>query len=167
VLHADTINFSLTNIGGTIAPGSDTQLQAIAAASMKDITGATETPQPLVGATHVVGSLTLQTGLLQIDLASLSSFDKLTIDGVLSLGGNLGVVLDNGYTPVAGDEWLIGAAGSISGSFASITPGFGTRTMDGNLYLTFGAVPEPATLSLLSLGGMLSLRRRRAVAQDL
>jgi hypothetical protein len=158
---ANTINFSLTNTGGTIAPGSDTLLQQIALASMPDITGATETVQSFVGTTHVVGSLTLQFGLLQIDLASLSSFDKINIDAALALGGNLGVVLDNGYAPTVGSEWLIGTAGSISGEFDSITPGFGTRVDGGSLYLTFGAAPEPASLGMLSLAGLILRTRRR------
>jgi hypothetical protein len=158
VLHADTINFSLINNGGTIAPGSDAQLQQIAAASMPDITGATETVQPFIGTTHIAGSLTLQSGLLQIDLASLSSFDRISVDGALSLGGSLGVVLDNGYVPTPGSQWLIGAAGSISGEFNAITPGFTTQRSGGNLFLL--VVPEPSSLWLLSLAWILGSKRK-------
>jgi hypothetical protein len=160
-LHADTVSFSFTNNGGKIAPGSDLQLQQIAAASMKDINGNTEAVQSFIGTTHVVGDLTIQSGLLEIDLASLSSFDKLNIDGVLSLGGGLAVVLDNGYLPAPGDSWLIGTAASINGVFSSITPGFGTQVIGGNLFLT--VVPEPAaTMSLcLVLGATFMTRRRR------
>src|SRR5205085_2428618 len=100
-LHADTVTFSLVNQGGTLAPGSDLDLQLISAASMPDINNNVETILPYVGSTHVMGNLRLQSGTLEIDLASLSSFDTISADGTLTLGGNLIVVLDNGYMPAA------------------------------------------------------------------
>jgi hypothetical protein len=160
VLHADTVNFSLTNSGGTLSPGSDATLQAIAAASMPDINNNVETVLSLVGAMHIVGSLQLNAGTLAIDLASASNFDTLAVDGPLTLGGSLSVTLLNGYTPSAGTQWLIGTAGSINGSFASITPAFATQVSGGNLYLV--AVPEPTSAALLGVAAMaMGLRRRR------
>ena len=76
---------------------------------------------------QVAGDPTLASRLLQIDLSSDVSIDKLLVDGTLSLGGNLGVVLNNGYTPSPGTEWRIGTAGSgVTGPFTSVTPGFTT-----------------------------------------
>jgi hypothetical protein len=164
VLHADKVEFGFTNNGGTIAPGSDAFLQMLAAASMKDINGSTEAVQPFVGTTQVADDLTLASGLLQIDLASETRFDQLIVDGALALGGNLGIVLDDGYTPAVGTEWLIGTAGSdITGNFASITPGFTTRTVDGKLYLT--TVPEP-TVVPAALAGLALISRRRRTKRD-
>ncbi|HTQ39872.1 MAG TPA: hypothetical protein VMJ32_12660 [Pirellulales bacterium] len=166
-LHANTVNFSLTNAGGVLAPGSDLNLQLIAAASMPDINDNLETILPFVGSTHVVGNLTLQSGSLQIDLASLASFDTIAVDSQLSLGGSLDVVLDNSYLPKVGDSWKIGAASSISGNFASIAAGFSTNVQGGSLFLEFTGVPEPGSMTLgwigsLSLLGLCVLRRKRA-----
>jgi hypothetical protein len=163
-LHADTINFSLTNNGGTIAPGSDLQLQQIAAASMPDINGSVEAIQSLIGSTHVVGGLTLQSGSTQIDLASLASFDKLTIDGTLQLGGALNVILDNGYSPSPGNSWLIASAANITGNFSSITPGFTAQTSGANLFLLVTPVPEPASMLMMLAALGLLKRNRRTIA---
>jgi hypothetical protein len=160
-LHAGTVNFGLVNNAGTLSPGSDAALQAIAAASMPDASGVAETVPSLVGTTHVVGSLQLTAGTLAIDLASPGSFDSLAVDGTLTLGGNLAVTLLDGYTPAPGTQWLIGTAGSIGGAFESISPNFTTQISGGNLYLL--AVPEPSSVALLALAGVtgLALRRRR------
>jgi len=158
-LHANTVGFDLTNNGGTLAPGSDLNLQLIAAASMPDINDNVETIQSFVGNTHIMGNLTLNTGSLQIDLASLTSFDTVTVDKLLTLGGSLNVVLDNGYTPGPSTEWQIGTASSIASSFTSITPGYYTQVTGGNLYLI--TVPEPASLALLSLTPLTLISRRK------
>ena len=158
-LHANTITFGLTNQGGVLAPGSDLNLQLIAAASMPDINGNVEPILPFVGSTHVEGNLTLQSGALEIDLASLSSFDTIAVDGQLNLGGNLWVVLDNGYLPTLGSEWQIGTASSITGNFGSISNGFSTQTVGGNLFLI--AVPEPGTFVLAILSCLATFRRKR------
>ncbi|HEY2882773.1 MAG TPA: PEP-CTERM sorting domain-containing protein, partial [Pirellulales bacterium] len=162
-LHADQVNFSLTNSGGILAPGSDVALQNIAAASMPDINDQVETVLSFVGNTRVAGNLTMQTGKLQIDLASLTSFDTITVDNLLSLGGMLEVVLDNGYEPTAGSSWKIGTAAGITGNFMSTSSGFTTQVSGGNLFLQFATVPEPSTLVLAALGiaGFLATHRLR------
>ncbi|MGC4074382.1 MAG: pectinesterase family protein [Nibricoccus sp.] len=135
-LHADTVAFSLNNAGGTLAPGSDLALQQIAAASMPDIDNALEPVLSRVGSTRINGDLALQSGALEIDVAGLFSADKLTIDNALTLGGALNVVAADGYLPATGSRWLIASASSISGTFTSITPGYGVEVVNGNsLYL--------------------------------
>ena len=126
-LSADTINFSLVNNGGTLAPG--------------DSIGATQTNSaaPNIGQTHVVGDLTLSSGALQIELASLASFDKLIVDGTANLGGSLAVSTLGGFTPVNGNSWQIIAAGGIAGLFSSITPGYTVQQQGNNLMLFFGS----------------------------
>jgi hypothetical protein len=128
-LSADTVNFSLTNNGGTLAPG--------------DPIGATETNSgpTNIGQTHVVGDLALNSGTLQIELVSLASFDKLIVDGAATLGGILNVAALNGFTPINGNSWQIITAGGITGGFSSITPGYSVQQQGNNLLLFFGAPP--------------------------
>lgn len=125
-LSVDTINFSVTNNGGTLAPG--------------DSIGATQNnfAPTNIGQTHVVGDLTLAAGILQIELASLASFDKLLIDGTAALGGSLAVSTLSGFTPSNGNSWQIIAAGGITGSFGSVTPGYTVQQQGNNLVLFFG-----------------------------
>jgi hypothetical protein len=159
-LHALTVAFDLIDNGGTIAPGSDASLAAIAAAAMPDINNFTYTDPGLIGNTQIQGNLTLNSGTLQIDLASLSSFDSLTIDKALTLGGNLEVDQLNGFTTAPGQKWLIGqTTNGVTGGFASITPGFTTEIVGNNLFLE--TVPEPASAALFGIAGLWTLRRRR------
>jgi len=125
-LSADVVNFSLTNNGGTLAPG--------------DSIGATHTNSAPtnIGQTHIVGDLMLASGSLQIELASLASFDKLVIDGTAALGGNLAVSTIGSFTPAAGSSWQIIASGGITGTFSSITPGYTVQQQGNNLLLWFG-----------------------------
>jgi hypothetical protein len=156
ILHADMITFDFIDQGGTLAPGSDETLQAIASASLPDINGQIEQSLSRVGTTRVMGDLVLQSGALEIDLASLSSCDTVNVDSVLMLGGALSVNLLDGYTPNAGDEFLIGTASSISGSFASVTPGFSVLVSSGNLFLVT-TVPEPSSCILFASWAAMAL----------
>jgi hypothetical protein len=157
VLHADRVAFSLINQGATLAPGSDAALQTIALAGLPDATGFTPPVVGNIGNTTINGDLTLQSGTLQIELASPVSFDTLTVDGTWSLGSALSVQLLAGYQPSPGDEWKIGTASTLSGEFASITPGFDVQISGGSLFLV--AVPEPGSLAVLAL--VWAMRRRQ------
>src|SRR5262249_42564697 len=103
--------------------------------------GATETNSAPtnIGQTHIVGDLALNAGTLQIELASLASFDKLFVDGIATLGGILNVSALNGFTPTNGNSWQIITAGGIAGQFSSITPGYWVQQQGNNLLLFFGA----------------------------
>jgi hypothetical protein len=102
-LTADIVGFDLLNQGGTIAPGSSP------------------------GQTHVVGSLTLQSGsVLDFELGTNSpgQSDKIVVDGDLTLAGTLNVTNLAGFG--AGTYVLITYGGSLSGSMAidSQPPGY-------------------------------------------
>jgi hypothetical protein len=149
-LSADTVNFSLTSNGGTLAPG--------------DGIGATQNniAPTNIGQTHVVGDLTLASGNLQIELASLASFDKLLVSGTAALGGGLAVSTLGGFTPTNGNSWQIITAGGITGSFSSVTPGYTVQQQGNNLVLFFG----PPTLAgdyngdgIVSAGDYVTWRR--------
>ena len=107
-LHADTVAFDLVNQGGVLAPG-DTL-------GGFDSTN-TYVPGVHIGMTHVMGSLALQSGSLEIELATDTVSDLVLVDAALSLGGALDVELFNGFQPQVGDRWLIASASDITGNF--------------------------------------------------
>jgi hypothetical protein len=84
-LHADTVAFDLVNNGGSIAPGSSP------------------------GITAVMGDLTLNDGVLEIEIGgtAFGQYDRVEVGGVTILGGTLKVVptdLGGGtYVPQLGD----------------------------------------------------------------
>jgi T5SS/PEP-CTERM-associated repeat protein len=127
------------------------------------------------GALNITGTGNTLTGNLTLDSASsttmlLNSTDDyahLNVTGTLTAAGALTLNLGGAYTPANNDSFDL-FDGTITGAFASISPapaGFSWNTQhlydDGTIALQ--AVPEPAMLSLISLGalGLLSRRRRR------
>ncbi len=135
VLHADVIGFSLTNNGGTLAPGNS------------------------IGHTEVLGDLLLNEGVLQIEIDGLMS-DTVGVAGMAVLGGALEIIGLDGFMPQIGDFWTILIADQgVFGSFDSITDGYIVQTSGNSLVLQY--VPEPGLLGLLGFTGLALLRRRR------
>jgi len=149
-LHVVTYLGSLVNDGGTICPGVSP------------------------GLTTVQGDLVMNAGLLEIELGGLlrgDEYDAMVVTGLLELGGTLDVLLyDAGsgpFAPQLGDTFDILDWGSLTGQFGQIDLPALAAGLDWNtsaLYTTgeLSVVPEPATLSLLALGGLAMIRRRRA-----
>jgi T5SS/PEP-CTERM-associated repeat protein len=75
-----------------------------------------------IGTLHIQGNYTqTDTGALDIELASTSSLDRLTISGTASLNGALDVILFNGFVPTVGNSFdLLTASAGISGVFSSV-----------------------------------------------
>jgi hypothetical protein len=94
----------------------------------------------------VLGDLTLNSGTLDIELASAELADKLVVDGGALLGGELTVTPLSGFTPSSGDSWQIVTAGIITGQFNSITAGYSVAQQGSSLMLFFGDAP-PAGLA--------------------
>jgi hypothetical protein len=118
------------------------------------------------GAMAFTGDLTLgSSGTLLVELASLSSFDNLSITGTLVLGGTLDVTLLDGYNPSYPDSWtIITTTDGVTGSFDTVTPGYSV-SIDGNT-VVLQVIPEPGPIGLVCMG-LLSVvfigysRRRR------
>jgi hypothetical protein len=96
----DEVDFDLVNDGGTIAPGHSP------------------------GVMQVAGDLTLNSGMLLIEVGGTEpgQFDRLEVDGVTTLGGVLQVVaVDAGeglYVPQLGDQIpFLASAGGTTGEF--------------------------------------------------
>ena len=84
-------------------------------------------PGSSIGTVEVEGDFTQDSsGLLKLEIASASSFDKLLVDGILAAGGTLEVELLS-YTPQAGESYKLLEFGAFSGSFLldlpSLSPG--------------------------------------------
>lgn len=94
VLSAETVGFTLTNNGGTIAPGNSP------------------------GVTHVMGDLTMNSGAIEIEIAgnAANEYDAVWVDGTLAAGGSLNVLLDD-YSPLEGDIFEIFSFSFATGDF--------------------------------------------------
>ncbi len=84
---------------------------------------------PSFVASDAIGTLTVDgnftqtsAGSLQVQLASLTSFDKLAIDGTASLSGRLELSNALGFTPALGNTFeIITASGGVDGTFTQVT----------------------------------------------
>jgi hypothetical protein len=116
--------------------------------------------------TMEIGGLTPGTG----------GYDQLQVSGTLNFGGTLAVSLINGFTPSAGQTFLLFDAGTYTGAFsdyqlASLPGGlqWDTTALQSAGTLSVSAIPEPATIALLSGAAVLAFalyRRRRPAAQN-
>jgi subtilase-type serine protease len=119
------------------------------------------------------------TGVLEIELHDMSTYDQLAIEGGALLGGTLSLICSGGCRYDAGDSLqLVFAAGGLSGKFADITfSGLNPNSFE----LVYGAdevrlqvlsnvspVPEPSTYAMLlaGLGVLGTVARRRSRQQQ-
>ena len=112
-LHAGLVTFNLVDNGGVLAPGNRTNAVTIV--------NATPVALSSIGQTRIQGNLTMQSGALQFELASLSSYDRIAVDGIFTAGGTLSVSLLNGFTPQVGNSFDILDFGGRSGHFATLS----------------------------------------------
>ena len=106
----------------------------------------------------------------EIELAGLvagSGHDQVNVAGDLSADGALDVVLQGGFDPALADTFDIFTYSSINGAFdinlPMLNPGLDWMTNIGAGGLTLTVIPEPSMLSVIGVGMLGMLRRRRAV----
>jgi MYXO-CTERM domain-containing protein len=129
------------------------------------------------GTFTIDGGLALEaSSVLEIELASASAFDRLTVLGNATLGGTLHIA-SLGYAPAVGDQFVIASfAQRLDDSvFSALSwTGFGNGVQFEVIYgandITLGvlAVPEPTSwaLWLAGVAGIAAVRRRRRQAAD-
>ncbi|MDH5343009.1 MAG: hypothetical protein OEW79_09285, partial [Betaproteobacteria bacterium] len=94
-----TIVGDVNNLSGTVSPGASPGIMTID------------------GDYFQGSSATL---LAEIGGTATGQYDQLIVTGTVTLGGNLTVVLDNGFFPLAGDTFtIVQGGGAVSGAFAS------------------------------------------------
>jgi hypothetical protein len=158
-LHTLNSNTALVN-SGVLAPGVDG-----------------------VGKLTISGDyLQTSSGYLDIQLTSLTSYDKLNVLGDVSLSGTLRILGLNGYNPIAGNSFTIATfddgladASDLTGIFSHIiwsgfNPGisFTASYFDHSIVLnaTTAPVPVPGAIWLFGSGvlGLMGCARRTRVA---
>jgi hypothetical protein len=160
VLSADTINLNLVNNGGTIAPG--------------------DSP----GHTQINGSLTINSGNLQIEIAGTTralQYDAIDVTSTAQLGGALQLNLLDGFKPVYDDAFVILAASSITGSFTNanafglfdVAPGAAMRLTNTGTqlvldhFITTGDINHDGTVNNLDIAPFVALLTGSGSAPEL
>lgn len=146
-LAVDNFLGSLSNTGGTLSPGNSPGTTNISGDYSQD---ATSSLLIELGGTGVAGTV----------------YDLVAITGDANLAGDLEVALWDGFTPTENDTFDVLTASTILDNGLDLTgaSGFtysilGSAGSGQTLQLTY--VPEPTTLGLLGIGGLVCLRRRK------
>ncbi len=112
--------------GGTIGLGAATSSGTITGSvTCGGSPGGTVTPRPGAAGTLTISGTYTQNagGTLDIELGGTSpgsSYDQLVV-GTAALGGTLQLTLINAFTPTVGQQFTILTAGSLSGTFSTVT----------------------------------------------
>lgn len=159
---------ALEGVGGfTLPPGATLKGNGSVLSGLT--VGGTLSPGGSIGA-FACQAVTFSPGsVLDMELAEAyrgAGYDVLSATGLSLTGGTLSVRLINGFHPERGDVFDLLDFGSLTGGFSTVAlpdldPGLSWDAT--RLYAdgTIQVVPEPGVLSLLTVGGIAALCRRR------
>lgn len=154
------------------------------------VTGGVFSPGTAIGVTNVGGNFTASNADVLFEISGFDDYDRLAVGGTADFSGVNAILVDfssfAGYTPAAGDEFLLFEADSVippaGGSLSDLLQITGLsddtllwnlsfqQTGEGDWFVLSpmdagpsSGVPEPATWVMLILGsaGVLWLRKRR------
>ncbi len=141
-----TVEGSLNIVGGTYTNDGDITIDPTSTVAVSG----TGTAPRLVNQSD---------GTLTFELASATSFGKISAQAPISLGGTAVPLAVSGYVPAPLSEYLViqaSGSGSYAGSFATVTNGFsGDYTSTAHVGLVAGK--EPTSTGLAGPGGSLQL----------
>lgn len=116
---------SILSVAGTLTNNSIIQGNGTIVNSFTNT--ATIAPGLSPGILSVTGNL-IQSGTFNVEIGGTggagvnpNGHDQLLVSGAITLGGHLNVTLTNGFTPAAGNTFVIIDAGSSTGSFSTAT----------------------------------------------
>jgi T5SS/PEP-CTERM-associated repeat protein len=163
---------SISNFGSTFTVPALGTFNGTGTVAGKLVVNGNVAPGGSLGALRVNGDLS-GTGRFTMQIGSSTFYDQLKATGSANLNDAIiEVELFDGYEPSSETSFdLFDFAGILGGTWtfdfsnAQLPPGMGWDTSG---FATTGTivavVPEPASLSLLALAGVLALRRRRCQA---
>jgi len=166
VLQVDNASGSATGTG-SVTVNSSGKLSGTGTIAGNVLNRGIVSPGDSPGTLHLGGNFNQSSGgTLEIEIASLLSFDQLMVSGTASLGGTLDVILD-GYTGHEGDIFTILTSSELIGDFGTFdlpTLGNGlffkeSRTSNNVLLTVTGStsVPDSGSTLLLMAGALSSL----------
>jgi len=166
VLQVDNTSGSGTG-SGPVTVNSGGKLSGTGTIAGDVLNGGIVSPGDSPGTLHVGGNFSQSSGgTLEIEIASLFSFDQLMVSGTARLGGTLDVTLD-GYTGHAGDIFTILTSSGLSGNFLNLdlptlSDGlfFTERVTSNDVLLTVNGpsgVPDQGSTLLLLAGALVAL----------
>jgi pectate lyase len=145
---------SLNLTGGRLSVGAITGDVASNGAAIAPGIGPGASP----GVTHIEGDLTLNSGVLEIEIGGkqFGEFDRVEVDGVAHLGGTLRVTLvdigpgggGGAFVPQLGDSFAFLSSAGTSGAFAAfdlpaLAPGLAWAILPGDVATFLGVVQQP------------------------
>lgn len=131
--------------------------------------GSTLSPGQSAG-TFLTDDANLQAGsTFAVELGGLTAgteYDQLLAAGDVIIDGDLVITFIDGFIPSMNDVFTIIDADSVTGTFQNIfitnSPGFfDVVYLNNQVLLTNFSIPEPATLHLLGMAGLVLVARRR------
>ena len=170
---ANNVSGSATGTGGVTVNTGGTFGGTGSAAGFTNVSGGSVSPGASAGVLTLDDVLFKSGSALIIELAGDGGvvgvdFDQLLINNAVTIdiGNTLDLSYLGGFIAEAGDSFVIldAAAASLSGTFETVNfPDaqawfIDYDTVNGDVIV--GVVPEPATLALMTLGGLALLRRR-------
>jgi len=125
------------------------------------------------GTITVDGNFVMDPGALwNVEIDSLSLYDRLIVGGSATLGGTLNLLLNPAFLPGSDARFTILSASSLSGAFNSVVFPEGIWHLSfegGNLVLASGTeAPEPASFVLFGAGLLMVAavaRKRRGIGR--